>query len=177
MKIMVISDTHIKTDQLVPQFLMDIDKYDAIVHAGDFTSFEFYNLLESTGKLKAVHGNADEQKIKDLLPERLIFEADGVKIGIVHEGALSINDTTALRYLALEMEVDILIFGHFHRPLIEESDIILICPGSPTAPRMADPSFVEINIDDGYVSINILQAEGHCCNYLEFLKKLDSTEK
>ena len=35
-----------------------------------------------------------------------------------------------LRYLAKEMDVDVLIFGHFHHPIIEESKVLLLSSGS-----------------------------------------------
>jgi energy-coupling factor transport system ATP-binding protein len=35
-----------------------------------------------------------------------------------------------LRYLAKEMDVDVLIFGHFHHPIIEESEVLLLSSGS-----------------------------------------------
>ncbi|WP_321419315.1 metallophosphoesterase [uncultured Methanomethylovorans sp.] len=172
MRIIAISDTHIETG-VIPKYLADVlAGYDIIVHAGDFTSYECYEAFEAIGKLKAVHGNVDDALIKQVLPEKVIFEAEGIKIGIVHEGALSINDTTALRYLAMEMEVDILIYGHLHRPLIEKSDVLLICPGSPTKPRMSDPCAVEIEIIDGKVSSKIIEITGQSCDYIEYSRKL-----
>ena len=172
MRIITISDTHIETGK-IPEYIADVlEDYDVIVHAGDFISYECYKAFEATGKLKAVHGNADEALIKQELPEKITFEVDGIKIGIVHEGALSLNDTTALRYLALEMEVDILVFGHLHRPLIEKSDVLLICPGSPTKPRMSDPCAVEIDINDGNVSTRMIEIVGQSCDYIEYSRKL-----
>jgi len=172
LRIIAISDTHIETG-VIPKYLADvIGDYDIIVHAGDFTSYECYKAFEATGKLKAVHGNVDDAPIKQMLPEKVTFEVEGMKIGIVHEGALSLNDTTALRYLALEMEVDILIFGHLHRPLIEKSDVLLICPGSPTKPRMSDPCAVEIEIKDGKISSEIIEIVGQSCDYIEYSRKL-----
>lgn len=172
MRIIVISDTHIETG-VIPKYLADVlADYDLIVHAGDFTSYGCYKAFEATGKLKAVHGNADDALIKQELPEKVTFEAEGLKIGIVHEGALSLNDTTALRYLALEMEVNILVFGHLHRPLIEQSDVLLICPGSPTKPRMSDPCAVEIEINNAKVSSRIIEIVGQSCDYIEYSRKL-----
>ena len=106
------------------------------------------------------------------MPEKLIFEVDGIRFGLVHEGALSIMDTTPLRYLALEMEVDVLIFGHIHHPLIEQSDVILICPGSPTSPRLSDPCLVEINVENGSISAKVIEVEGHSCGFIDFSRKL-----
>ncbi|WP_440953416.1 metallophosphoesterase [Methanococcoides sp. FTZ1] len=172
MKIIAVSDTHLKADIIPPTFKNIIDDCDMIVHAGDFTTMECYQAFNSTGKLKAVHGNSDDSELKRLLPEKLIFEVDGIRFGLVHEGALSIMDTTPLRYLALEMEVDVLIFGHIHRPLIEQSDVILICPGSPTSPRLSDPCLVEINVENGNISAKVIEVEGHSCGFIDFSRKL-----
>ncbi|MCM1985992.1 metallophosphoesterase family protein [Methanococcoides seepicolus] len=174
MKILAISDTHLKEGDIPPTFKGLLDDCDIIAHAGDFTSTECYNAFAATGKLKAVHGNSDNSELRQLLPERLVFEADGVKIGIVHEGSLSIMDTTALRYLALEMGVDVLIFGHIHRPLIEKSDVILICPGSPTKPRLSDPSVVLIDIEAGKISPKIVEIEGKACGFIDFSRDLEN---
>lgn len=173
MKIIAISDTHLKGGIIPPTIKKLIDDCDILLHAGDFTTMECYQAFASTGKLKAVHGNSDDIELRELLPEKLVFDVDGVRFGLVHEGALSIMDTTPLRYLALEMGVDVLVFGHIHRPLIDQSDVILICPGSPTSPRMSDPSVVEINVDNGNVSAKIVEIEGHSCGYIDFSRKLN----
>jgi len=172
MKLIAISDTHIK-DASIPRNLLNILKdCDIIVHAGDFTSVDCYKVLAATGKLKAVCGNSDDAELKNLLPEKLRFEVAGVTIGVVHKGALFLTNTTALRYLALEMAVDVLIFGHLHRPLINKNDIMLVCPGSPTSPRMADPTAVELIIENGAVSGRIVEFKGQCCDYLAFSRRL-----
>ncbi|WP_406658262.1 metallophosphoesterase [Methanolobus sp. ZRKC2] len=172
MRCILISDTHIEKGE-IPQYLSAIiEDYDLIVHAGDFSSLAFYKALESTGKLRAVHGNSDEKELRKLLPEELIFEVEGVKIGIVHQGALSIVDTAPIKYKALEMGVNILVFGHLHRPIIEKNDVLLICPGSPTKPRMSDPCAVELVIDNGSVSTKLIEITGQSCSYIDFSRKL-----
>ncbi|MDK2893133.1 metallophosphoesterase [Methanohalophilus sp.] len=173
MKILALSDTHLKSGN-IPDCLSDaIKNHDIVVHAGDFDSFEAYKVFESSGKLKAVYGNTDPYEVKKLLPNTLKFEVDGIKIGVVHEGALSINNTTALRYKALEMGVDILIFGHIHHPVYEKNDIILLCPGSPTRPRMSDPMIAEINIECGKVEVKFVEVEGSSCEYVAFSRNLE----
>ncbi len=172
MKIIVISDTHLQSE-IIPSNLVDLfEQYDMIVHAGDFDSFPFLKALQATGKLKAVHGNTDGPEIKEALPDKIRFDVEGIRIGVVHQPSLSIIDNTASRYMAMEMEVDVLIFGHLHRPLIEKSDVILICPGSPTKPRMSDPSAVEMVIDNGAISVDIIPVAGQSCGYIEFSRKL-----
>jgi len=179
MKLIALSDTHLKTGEIPPQLQTLLEDSDLIVHAGDFSTMEAYQAFNASGKLKAVFGNDDASDLKQLLPERLKFEVEGVKIGVVHEGGLSVTDTTAQGYLAKEMEVDILIFGHLHRPLIEKRDVVLVCPGSPTKPRMSNPSVVELIIEKGNVSGRIIPLEGDTCGYLKFrdaLKKRNQEE-
>ncbi|MDK2825765.1 hypothetical protein SAMN04488589_1085 [Methanolobus vulcani] len=172
MKIIIISDTHLSNDS-VPAYLSELfENYEMIIHAGDFDTLPFYKALEATGKLKAVHGNSDEPAVREILPEKLVLEVEGVKIGVIHEASLSIVDTTATRYMALEMGVDVLIFGHLHRPIIEKSDVLLICPGSPTKPRMSDPCAVELEIRNGSVTTNIVPITGQSCGYIDFSRKL-----
>jgi putative phosphoesterase len=81
-------------------------------------------------------------------------------------------DTTSQGYLAKEMEVDILIFGHLHRPMIEKKDVMLVCPGSPTKPRMSNPSVVELIIEKGIVNGRIISLEGDTCGYIKFRDSL-----
>jgi uncharacterized protein len=169
MNLIALSDTHLKTGEIPLQLQKFLDKCDLIVHAGDFSTMEAYQSFNAYNKLKAVFGNADVPEIKRLLPKRVIFEFEGLKIGLVHEGGLSLNDTTAQNYLAKEMDVDILIFGHLHRPLIEKNDSILICPGSPTEPRMSSPSVVELTIENKNINGRIITLEGDFCKYMKFL--------
>ena len=172
MKLIVLSDTHMKTGEIPPQLQTLLKECDLVVHAGDFSTLETYQAFNSSGKLKAVFGNDDVPELKRLLPERLKFEVEGVKIGVIHEGGLSVMDTTSQGYLAKEMEVDILIFGHLHRPLIEKKDVMLVCPGSPTKPRMSNPSVVELIIEKGDVNGRIIPLEGDTCGYIKFQDSL-----
>jgi len=172
MKLIALSDTHLKTGEIPQQLQTLLDEYDIVIHAGDFSTLAVYEAFNASGKLKAVFGNDDASELKRLLPERLKFEVEGVRIGVVHEGGLSITDTTAQGYLAKEMEVDILIFGHLHRPLIEKGDIMLVCPGSPTKPRMSNPSVVELVIEKGSINGRIIALDGDTCNYIKFRDSL-----
>ncbi|MDD2614787.1 MAG: metallophosphoesterase [Methanosarcina sp.] len=177
MKLIVLSDTHLKTGVIPSQLQALLEECDLIVHAGDFNTLEAFQAFNASGKLKAVFGNDDTSELKRFLPKRLKFEVEGVEIGVVHEGGLSVNDTTAQGYLAKEMEVDILIFGHLHRPLIEKNDVMLICPGSPTKPRMSNPSVVELIIEKGSISGRIIDLEGDTCQYIKFQDSLESERR
>jgi hypothetical protein len=166
MKIIAISDTHIKGSifgTLQDDLLSLLREADIIIHAGDFVSERAYEELRSISRLEAVHGNMDDFTLIQKLPQRKVIDADGVRIGIVHEAALSIQDTTGARYMAKEMGADVLVFGHIHKPLIEKSDVIIACPGSPTSPRLSEPSALELTIENGNISGRIVTFEGAVC--------------
>jgi putative phosphoesterase len=180
MKIIAISDTHIKQgsilEQLQPELVRLIKDADIVIHAGDFVTKQAYDELSGIYRLEAVHGNMDEPALKRLLPRRKVIELDSLRLGIIHEAALSIQDTTGAWYMAKEMEVDVLIFGHIHRPLIEKSDVLLACPGSPTAPRLSEPSAIELSIEDGSISGKVITLEGTRCGALESAKEFGKSD-
>ena len=171
MRIIAISDTHIKYGPIIEQLPDDLVALlkgaDMVIHAGDFITRAAFEELSNLKRLEAVRGNMDEAALKEILPERRVIEIEGVRIGIVHEAALSIQDTTGAWYLAKEMGVDVLIFGHTHRPVIEKSDVLLICPGSPTFPRLSEPSAVEMIIEEGKISGRVITLKGKACSSIE----------
>ncbi len=171
MKIIAISDTHIKfgsvRDNLPGDLVERLKKADLILHAGDFVRKKAYDELRELNRLEAVQGNMDDPELKNILPERKVMDIKGIKIGLIHQAALSIQDTIGARYMAQEMGVGVLVFGHIHRPLIEKSDVLLACPGSPTSPRMSEPSAIEFEINEGKISGNVLTFEGTKCGALE----------
>jgi putative phosphoesterase len=180
MKIIAISDTHIKQgsilEQIQPELVRLIKDADTVIHAGDFVTKEAHDELSGICRLEAVHGNMDEPALKRLLPARKVIELDGLRFGIIHEAALSIQDTTGAWYMAKEMEVDVLIFGHIHKPVIEKSNVLLACPGSPTAPRLSEPSAIELSIEDGSISGKVITLEGTRCGALESAKEFGKSD-
>jgi putative phosphoesterase len=144
---------------------------DIILHAGDFVSAECQATLEEMGRLEAVHGNYDCPELKRLLPARKIIEVEGVRIGLVHMASHG-ADTVGAEMMAREMDVQVLVFGHIHRPLIEKGKRLLICPGSTTLPRMSAPSVAELEIVEGNVRGSIIPLGSPACSYLKFAEKL-----
>ncbi|HEY9245249.1 MAG TPA: metallophosphoesterase, partial [Candidatus Methanoperedens sp.] len=140
---------------------------DRVIHAGDFTTEAAYYELSDICPLFAVHGNMDDPALKIALPEHIVIDVEGIRIGAVHQASFSLQDTTGAFYMAKEMNVDILIFGHIHKPVIEGSDVLLVCPGSPTAPRLSEPSAVELIIEKGRISGKIIFFQGTRCSVLE----------
>jgi hypothetical protein len=173
MKIIALSDTHL-IGPAPASMLAVLKDADVVIHAGDFNTVAAYESLKGACKeLIAVCGNCDAPELRNLLPESRTFEIEGVKFGLVHSGK-HVTDVTNMRYLALEMGVGVLIFGHLHRPIIDRSDVLLVCPGSPTHPRMSDPAIVELKIEKrGIVSGNIINVStGTPCGYIQFARSL-----
>jgi putative phosphoesterase len=177
MKIAVISDTHLKTGQtieMLPESLVDmLINSDMIIHAGDFISLECYNEFSSMNRLVCVAGNMDCPELKQILPEHTIFKISGIRIGVTHRGQLSSADVTGLGYFARELDVELLIFGHVHKPQLHSiGDITLLCPGSPTSPRLSEPSAAEITIHNKKVSVVFVNFEGRVCDSIRFARYL-----
>ncbi|WP_221564702.1 metallophosphoesterase family protein [Alkalihalobacillus sp. TS-13] len=139
MKILLISDTHLKTSgKSFPEvFHSELVKADFIIHAGDFIHESIYEELLEYAPLKAVYGNVDSESLCKRLPDKDIFTIGEVKIGLTH-GHLGIGKSTPERALrTFEREKpDIIIFGHSHIPHQEMVDgVLLYNPGSVTAKR------------------------------------------
>lgn len=171
-RIVAISDTHLVGGSLVPGPLVELaEGADLLLHAGDFVSFEVYKAFCDLGPLEAVSGNSDSPEVKAILPERRVVEVEGVKIGLVHRASHS-ADTTGAAFLAREMEVDALVFGHLHRPVVERGPRLLISPGSPTEPRLSAPSVAEIEVDGVEIRGRIVPLGRPVCGYFKYAESL-----
>lgn len=157
-KIMVLSDTHMpryskKIPRKILQYLEDID---LIIHAGDFQRYEIYQQFCQYKEVIAVHGNNDDKKLIEVLPRKTIIDIEKIKIGLFHGHGLKIGtnkNTNSINRSIQEFkddEVNLIIFGHSHTPIIKVvNDITLINPGSPTNKRRQP-----------YYSFGILMVDG-----------------
>ncbi|MCA1062973.1 YfcE family phosphodiesterase (plasmid) [Cytobacillus spongiae] len=138
MKIVVTADTHLpkKSRGLPEELRIDLLKSDLIIHAGDFQTIEIYQQLKDFGELIAVAGNVDHPDLKELLPQKMIIEKKGLKIGLVHgDGAGKTTEKRALETFQHD-DVGVIIFGHSHIPFSRyQNGIFLFNPGSPTDKR------------------------------------------
>ena len=170
-RIIALSDTHLENEPLPPAVAALAGSADIILHAGDFVSVQCHAALADLGRLEAVHGNSDCTELKRLLPARKVIEVEGVGIGLVHMASHG-SDLVGAEMMAREMGVQVLVFGHIHRPLIEKGKHLLICPGSTTLPRMSAPSVAELEIVDDNVRGRIIPVGSPSCNYLKFAGEL-----
>lgn len=128
MVIAVISDTH-NNKSSITRLKESVENVDAIIFLGDGES----DLIEITkgfeGEVYAVRGNCD---VSNRNPEEQIIEIKGVRIFMCHGHRYSVKyGYNSIFYRAKELDVDIVLFGHSHLPIIEEQDgLILMNPGS-----------------------------------------------
>lgn len=110
---------------------------DLIVHAGDFSSVEVLDWLESLGPpVQAVHGNVDTAEVRERLPETLELEAEGHRIAVIHDAGPAKGRLGRVRRRF--PEAGAVVFGHSHLPLHSEEDgFHIFNPGSPTERRRA----------------------------------------
>ena len=71
-KIWVISDTHLRAGQILPEaFTKKVDREDIVIHLGDFVSFDVAEQIKDIATLKAVSGNCDPPSLRNIYPERI----------------------------------------------------------------------------------------------------------
>jgi len=162
MKIVVISDTHIpdRAKELPQRIVDEFKGADLIIHAGDFTNKEVLEKLKSSAQVKAVHGNMDPIEIVAKLPRKEIVKCGKFNIGIFHGSGNPDGIVVQLQNEFQNDKVDIIIFGHSHKPMNEKiGKILFFNPGSPTDKFFAPfNSFGIIEINDK-ISAKIVKLE------------------
>ena len=159
MLIAVISDTHLpRGARRIPDACLErLAGADLILHAGDFVGVAALNELRALGPpLHAVHGNVDEEALRRLLPETRLVDADGVRIGMVHDAGPAAGRLERMRRRF--PDADAVVFGHSHIPLHEEAGGFQIFnPGSPTDRRRQPKHTMGLaRVEDGRVRFEIL---------------------
>ena len=146
----VISDTH-------GLYRDDIDTIfhgvDLIIHAGDIGKQHVLNRLRSIAPVMAIRGNVDHDPWTEQLEYELFFEKWVTSFFVIHDREqLDIDPGAA--------GIDVVIFGHSHKPLIEKKHgVIYINPGSAGPRRFSLPITVatlKINRGNLYPEIHYL---------------------
>ena len=133
MKILIVSDTHGRHGNL-DEVLEREGKIDMLLHLGDVEDDEHYIEAIAEYPVHMLSGNNDffsylpgEKEIK--IGKYRVFMTHG------HGHYVSVN-TKRLREAARARGVDIVMFGHTHKPYIDvEGDLKVINPGSLSYPR------------------------------------------
>ena len=154
MRIGLISDTHIPGGAMeVPQEVARaFEGVELILHAGNIYEPAILDWLERIAPVKAAGSvDRDQRSMSDSrVAERQLLEVEGHSLGVIHDlivpgisgdvypGTIAAYfPSNSSFHVAMEEKfgkaVDIVVFGHSCRAMVEEHDgVLLINPGSPT---------------------------------------------
>ncbi|HDP70544.1 MAG TPA: metallophosphoesterase [Actinobacteria bacterium] len=133
MRIGVISDTHVKTeedlDRLTEIVHCHFKEINIILHSGDMVDLRVLEVLKDVAKTVAVRGNMDFPDTKKVLPEKIVVEVGGCKIGMMHGWGSPVDLPQRVRREF--SDVDCIVFGHSHSFYNQVIDnVLLFNPGS-----------------------------------------------
>ncbi|HEU4829119.1 MAG TPA: metallophosphoesterase family protein [Gemmatimonadales bacterium] len=132
MRLGIISDTH----NLLRREVFDVfSGVDHILHAGDIGEPDILTALEALAPVTAVYGNTDGWDIRRRVPQVAKLRLDGFDIVVTHGDQF--GKPTPVKLHEAFPDAEILIYGHTHRPLIENVDVVrtVMNPGGAGAPR------------------------------------------
>lgn len=148
MKVLIVSDTHGKHRSL-DRALEEAGKFDMFIHLGDVEGGEEYINVVIDCEKHMVRGNND---FFSELPQEEEFYIGKYRVFITHGHNYYVSlDTECLREEGRARNVDIVMFGHTHRPFLEQSDgVTLLNPGSLSYPRQEGRkgSYMIMEIDE-----------------------------
>jgi uncharacterized protein len=164
-EIAIISDTHLpKGWRRLPEGCVErLRAADLIVHAGDLSTLEVLQELQTYGRVVAVHGNVDDAAVRAALPATAVVEAGGARLAVIHDAGASPGrlERVRRRFDGVRVDadalvgagsgVDAVVFGHSHIPLHERAadGFQIFNPGSPTERRRAPEHTMGIATVDG----------------------------
>ena len=130
LRIGLISDTH---GLLRPEALAYLRGSDHIVHAGDICDARVLEELAAIAPVTAVRGNNDSGAWAECLQENERITLGGIVIHAIH-------DVGQLRIDPRAEGVDVVVYGHSHKPLVDRRDgVLFVNPGSAGPRRFTLP--------------------------------------
>ena len=157
MKVLIVSDTHGR-EQNLAEALEQTGPIDQLIHLGDVEGgAEHIRELAGDAPAAIIAGNND---FFCDLPNERIFTLGGHRIFMTHgHGYFVHSGTLYLKREARKKGADIVMFGHTHKPYMEEdNDLLVLNPGSLSLPRQEGhrPTYIVMEIaDDGQISYEL----------------------
>jgi putative phosphoesterase len=147
-----VSDNHRRVNNFIKVY-KKVAPIDLLIHCGDAEGSEESLIEVANCPYEIVSGNNDYYSLRrssSLLPEEE-FMIGRYRVWLVHghRHMISMNSKT-ISHEAIRRNMDIVMCGHTHRPLIEISpQLVLLNPGSLEFPRQScfRPSFIIMEID------------------------------
>ena len=129
-RIGLLSDTHAFWDDRYEEYFKDCDE---IWHAGDIGSVELIDRLNAICPLRAVYGNIDNSRIRQMYPEVNRFQLEGVDVMIKHIGGYPGRYDVSIKPEILLNPPKLFISGHSHILKVQYDpnfDLLHINPGA-----------------------------------------------
>lgn len=159
MRILIISDTH-RIDDNFLRLIGRVGPIDLLIHCGDSEGSELWYAQKAKCPVEMVAGNND---FFSGLEREKEFEIGTYKVWLTHGHNYYVSmDNKVIKEEAAARGVDIVMYGHTHRPVVEiGKDVTAINPGSLSYPRQEGrrPSYVLMELDQ----------EGRAHYHLNFL--------
>lgn len=146
MKILIVSDTHRRDGNLTGVLDM-VGTPDMLIHCGDVEGSEDFIRSIAGCPVHMVAGNNDF--FTDLKKEEEFYIGD-YKVWLTHGHNYYVSmGTEFIREEAKSRGVDIVMFGHTHRPYLEQGKVTVLNPGSLSYPRQEGrrPSYILMELD------------------------------
>jgi len=147
MKVLIVSDTHRRNENYFRVVKMHAP--DMVIHCGDIEGSEYALSNAVDCPVHMISGNND---FFSGLPRELELNVGSRKIWVTHGHNYYVSmGNQRLKQEALAKGVDIVLYGHTHRPVLDmDGDVIAVNPGSLSYPRQEDhiPTYVIMEIDE-----------------------------
>lgn len=148
MKILIVSDTHGR-DKNLKKLLSAEGAFDALIHLGDIEGSE--NLIRRMVPCPVYMVSGNNDFFSDL-PRELELELGKYKVLLTHGHYYYVSlNTDEIRRQARTRGIDIVMFGHTHKPYLDTKDrVTVLNPGSLSFPRQEGrrPSYMWMEIDE-----------------------------
>lgn len=147
MKVLIISDSHGRNNS-IEQVIKKVEPIDLFIHLGDLESNGDFLEAIIPCKCEFVSGNND---YFTNLPREKIITIGKYKILLTHGHQYGVSfGTDRIKEIGRMLEVDMVLFGHTHVPLIDlNNSVWAINPGSISQPRQEGhkPTYIIMDID------------------------------
>ncbi len=142
----VISDTH---GLLRPEAIEALRGCSQIIHAGDVGAADILVRLREVAPVAAIKGNVDTGRWAASLPSSVVVDFGNHHIYVIH----------ILADAAPPVNAAVVIYGHSHKPSIEDrAGVLYVNPGSAGPRRFTLPvSLARLSLVDGRVTAEIVQ--------------------
>lgn len=162
MRVLIVSDTHRKDENLY-KIIRENGPFDMLIHLGDLEGSE-EKIAGWAGEGCQVHMVLGNNDFFSELDREKEINIGKYRVLLTHGHYYNVSlGVERLELEARERNLDIVMYGHTHRPFYEvHNGVIILNPGSLSYPRQEGrkPSYMVMEVDDmgeGHFSLNFFR--------------------